>query len=100
MAAATATNEQLTATMHECISNITGLTNRIMLLEQRIASDHGPRGHEGNSGLVDKKFFQPEPLGNQDVFREWAEDFTEYVRSKDEEMANLMDACRYSEQSL
>ena len=54
--------------MHECIGNITGLTNRIMLLEQRIASDHGPRGHEGSSGLVDKKFFQPEPLGHQDVF--------------------------------
>ena len=82
-AVSVATNEQLTATMHECISSITALTNRVMLLEQRIAADAAgaPRGREGDGGLVDKKFLQPEPMGNGDVFREWAEDFTEYVRS-------------------
>ena len=52
-------NEQLTSTMHECIADITALTNRVTLLEQRIVSEgaSGPRNHDGGVGLVDRKFF-------------------------------------------
>ena len=97
---ASAINQQRTSTLHELIANATGLSNRILAVKQRVAHDDqtGGRDHktEAGVGLVDKKFFEPESPVPRDIFREWAEDFAEYIRSRDEELATIMETCKYA----
>ena len=55
-AAPTATNEQLTSTMHDLIAAVNGHKARIELLEQRMAADRGGGGRHDDAGvgLVDE----------------------------------------------
>ena len=102
--------QQMTKTIHELIAAgdvlrrqvdaLRVLQNRVVLLETRAATEGGGgggHGYEDRRDLVDKRFFTPEPLVGKDIFRAWAEDFTDYIRSRDVDMASLLDSCKYSD---
>ena len=41
--------------------------------------------------LADKKFFTPPMLGSKSLFREWAEEFVEYLEDRDAELGRLLE---------
>ena len=89
MAAAQATPEQMQAMVLQLIANVDQLTNRLTQIEGRLAKGGDDRD---DKGLVDKKFFLPEIFATQkQIFREWAEEFVDFIRSRDSRMADLLD---------
>ena len=95
--------EQTAAAVHELISKHDALVTRVTTLEsQAWASSQGGGGGRGGRGgdredndLVDRKFFTPEALSTKDIFREWADDFTDYIASRDKDLGTLLSAAKY-----
>ena len=98
-----ATLDQTAAAVHELIAKVDLLVTRVTTLEsQAWTSGQGEGGGRGGRGrgyednnLVDRKFFTPEALSTKDIFREWAEDFTDYIASRDKELGTLLSAAKY-----
>ena len=92
-----ATLEQTAAAVHELITKLDALTNRMVLMEAKAAQGADSPDHKGGgkNDLVDRKFFTPESLSPKDIFREWADDFTDYVVSRDKELGTLLSAAKY-----
>ena len=83
-------------------TTIQNVQNRVAVIEAAVAAQGAaaPAAQaapfkDAGVGLVDKKFFEPEPLVGKDVFREWAEEFTEYIKSRDKTLATLLDKSRH-----
>ena len=88
MAAAQATPKQMQAMILQLIANADQVPNRLTLIEGRLAKGGDDRD---DKGLVDKKFFLPEIFATQkQIFREWAEEFVDFIRSRDSRMADLL----------
>ena len=89
MAAAQASPEQMQAMILQLIANVDQLTNCLTLVEGRLAKGGDDRE---DKGLVDKKFYLPEIFATQQqIFRKWAEEFVDFIRSRDSRMADLLD---------
>ena len=100
MAAGTPTLDQIAAAVHELIASVDALTDRIVLLETRAASGSTQESRDfrdAGVGLVDKRLFTPELLFPKDIFREWSEDFIDYIRSRDAELGMLLEQARYTD---
>ena len=98
-----ATLDQTAAAVRELIESVNKLVSRVTTLEsQAWTSGQGQGGARAGRGggqddndLVDRKFFTPEALSTKDIFREWAEDFTDYIASRDKELGTLLSASKY-----
>ena len=96
-----ATLDQTAAAVHELIAKVDLLVTRVTSLESQAwtsGQGGGSRWSDGDrrdNDLVDRKFFTPEALSTKDIFREWAEDFTDYIASRDKELGTLLSAAKY-----
>ena len=80
-----ATNEQLTAQLVDMHKQLADVINRLGIAERLLLSDDKKRSDYNESKEpVDKKFFTPVELTVKTIFKEWAEDFVDFVESRDE----------------
>ena len=85
------------------VLNITGVLNqaleRIVQLEQKVEAN-GTRSHtkksplEGKGGLYDMTQIMPDRLSRVADFKEWSEDYREYVAAQSEALAEMLDTAR------
>ena len=95
---ATATNQQLTDQVNALMSQITELTTRLAQFEGTNAfgpaSAHGVLPNYQANMLFDKKMFAPEKFEKLANFREWTDDFMDYVDMCDEQIGDLLKTAR------
>ena len=89
--------------------NITGLLNqaleRIVQLEQKVEVN-GTKSHtkksplEGKGGFYHMTQIMPDKLSRVADFKEWSEDYREYVAAQSEALAEMLDTARDSKERI
>ena len=79
--------EQLQAQIVAMQDTMNAMQMRLAEAEDEIrrngARGIGGRGHDRQEEeLVSKKFFDPEPFTSKDVWREWSEDFVDFISGR------------------
>ena len=83
LGAATRTNRTLD-------QQLKGVTDRLTIAESNTASGSGDKDIRG--GLFDKKLYEPQMLEDARDFKEWSEDFIDWVEMCDKEIPVLLTA--------
>ena len=78
------------------IAQVAELQTRLRAAETTLATRNDFGGGSGrdrdDADLVKREFFLPEKFSSQrQIFKEWAEEFMDFVRSRDSRLADLLD---------
>ena len=88
-------------TLDQLLTQIAVLSDSIAKLQHEVDDLRSGKDRSGvRGGMFDKKTWEPEKLNKVVDFREWSEEFFEYVEQCDEQLADMLNIARDSKEPI